>query len=328
MNYLEKVNKKCREYNLYESIELDLNVFNDIYLDTLLDFYKKNAYEFHEDESIVLANIRFDYNNVPYFEFKTDYGNFISVLTNGIDYQGLDHSFIVFEGYISNHSFKKFLDIKINEFRKRVINSDSARYEYRSYMAKSLDKIISSIDDYYSADNRDFISFYSVSDKGEKRNPFSEITGSSNERKNEVMDFDIRCEVLENSKYTYKIEAFDRNRDEVENDYVVYCYNLPDKKVRLIAEPISGCKYTKVAYLKKEDMSLEDAKDVSKQLLEYSQSDITDINNITRHRHLEIEQYKKMIRYILGNSEDIGYGMKRSIDEASSYAERYFVRKK
>lgn len=328
MKYLEKINKKCSEYNLYESIELDLNVFNDIYLDTLLDFYKSKAYEFHNNEKIVSSKIKFDYNNYPYLEFRTDYDNFVTVLADGKYYQGVDHSFIVFESGLFAKCFNSFLNVKEKEFRERITTSNSARYEFKSEMGCSLDRIISYIDNYYNDDRFDVISFYSTADENCDCGNTNNLNSGGLKRKNKLMDFNIRCEVLEDSKYTYKIEAFDRNKNVVENDYVVYCYNLPDKKVRLIAEPISGCKYTKVAYLKKDDMSLEDAKDVSKQLLEYSQSDITNIDNITRHQHSDIEKYKKLIKYILGEDDELGLGIKRSIDNASSYEERFFVRKR
>ena len=325
MKIIDKINERCNEHNINESVDLSLNLFDKSYMNALHKIYAEKAYDCQSDEVISSCKVRFDDEGNAYLNFVTNYGKDIFVISTDLKYQGLRFALVVPEGFLMNSSFREFLDLKETEYRREFVTSSFARHEFKDVMKNSCDKIMKYLAAYIMDKNFDIISFYSTVDNSDGVSSYN--GGVSSGRKNELLDFDIRCEVLENNKYAYKIEAYDLNKD-VDSNYVVYCYNLPDKKTRFIAEPISGCKYTKIAYFDNLDLTLEKAKDVSKDMLEYSQNDISNIGNITRHRHLELEQYKKLIQYVLNGSGDISFGMKKSIDNASNYEDNKFVRKK
>ena len=143
----------------------------------------------------------------------------------------------------------------------------------------------------------------------------SENIKRNEERKNEQIPFEERKNVLDSYPSEYSFEAISNNSPSV---YYVKVFKVKEK-CKLIMEPIEGNKYTKVVHLDSNEMSKGTIKEIVIDSLELSRSETTETKEITRHSHTTLEEYKKLLDYLIKEQNNgISSTTKIRIDEASN----------
>lgn len=145
------------------------------------------------------------------------------------------------------------------------------------------------------------------------------INSISYERKNDVIPFNLRSEILDNHKPLCMINVDEQkeNGDIVPNSYITYVYNnilttLPEHKKNgylFISEPLAGDRATRIYYVSKKEFNgspeaktLFKLKSIIKKNLEMNQEDFLKAGNI-QLSHTNLESYKDRINFFIDGAK-------------------------
>lgn len=133
-------------------------------------------------------------------------------------------------------------------------------------------------------------------------------------RKNTEMSIQDRTQILDSYSPSDEFEAIAKN---AESTYYVKVFKTKDK-CKLLMEPKEGTKYTKVVHLNSNKFPKPCIKKIVTDSLELSRQEISKVKDITRHCHTSLEEYKKLLDYLIQEKDNgINYGVKKRIDEAN-----------
>lgn len=321
---LDKIEKKVKEKNInLKEIDLPFACFPKELLDVFNDELKRKNYKVSKEKEDVLYNIKlcFDDNHNAYL-LLTDITNYkIIVSKKNCNYEGIKYYPRSNENKILDFGFRKFMDNYYEYFKKNACGSDMVTNIYFSYLTKCSDLISNCYDkklNDYKLTNKIKISFISAESEEESVTRSCGSSEGTRKRVNPEILVDDRMEILNSNSPKYVIEASDLKSDDDSISYVVYFYDIKNENYRLIAEPVSGLKYTKVMYIKDcKDCTLDEIAEVTQDLLGLSRKEITDAKDITRHSHTDINRFEDLINYLLKKSNDLPYINRLNIDEAS-----------
>lgn len=312
--------------------------FPEALYETVINYLRKSNPAYKNEKPIYDFYIAFDKNKNAYFEFlgKDKETKFI-VLQNDVQYdikppkpliikesiflenvKNLDHA--------KNHIILNNLPL---DFIKRFIKNK----EDVSSINDIFDVMTNEIIEYIKYLEYEFNFSYNILDNENKEDQevekiyFFESKPSENqsrkevitvkqlkERKNDKIPFEERRSILDDFEAEQTFEAYSKNTS---SKYYVKAFNIKGK-YKIITEPKEANKYTKVIYIDKEVLSRQEVIDLTINSLELSRNDITATQNITRHSHTTLEEYKKLLEYII-NEKNLGinYSTKERIDKAS-----------
>lgn len=338
---LNEISNFARENNieikgLYYKFD---EAFPSAFYDTVINYLQKAYQGYENNPKINDFYIGFDENKNAYFEFLgSNEKTRIIILADGIKY---------------NCDFPPTKIIKENIFLENVKNLDYARNTYiynqlptefvRRFL-KDASQIVP-IEHYYNIISQEISQYINylnnemkesyrlleeeLNDAKEmERIYFMESEASTNsvrvskstpkkaeKRKHEEISFEDRKSVLDSYPDEDTIEAIAKNTKSV---YYVKVFKVKDK-CKLIMEPIRGNKYTKIVHLDSTELSKGTIREIIIDSLELSRKETTETKEITRHSHTTIEEYKKLLDYLITEKNNgISNTTKINIDEASN----------
>lgn len=148
--------------------------------------------------------------------------------------------------------------------------------------------------------------------------------GTESERQwlNDPIAFSKRINELNKYKSIYDIKASEIDESLEKDIYYVKVFSTKNKIV-LIMEPKEARKYTKIKYIDSEMLTKEQTKQIAIETLSLNKEEITEQGDITRHTHTTIEEYRKLLKYVLKNVDDgLRYSTIERIKDANKNAKR------
>lgn len=338
---LNEISKFIKENNIQtKGIYYKFNeTFPSAFYETVINYLQRAYPGYPNNTKINDFYIGFDGNKNAYFEFLgSNEKTRVIVLADGIQY---------------NCDFPPCKIIKENIFLENVKNLDYAKnthiYNYlpAEFIRRFLkdETQINTIDYYFNIIAKEIIEYINylnvemqesykllqkeLEDAKEiEKIYFMESNASTNstritstkpkiqaERKNGEISFEDRKKVLDSYDAEETFEARSSNTNSV---YYVKVFKTKEK-CKLIMEPIEGNKYTKVVHLDQKKLATGEIKKIVINYLELNRSETTETKEITRHSHTTLEEYKKLLEYLITEKNSgISSTTKISIDEASN----------
>lgn len=208
----------------------------------------------------------------------------------------------------------KTLGEKEKMFSSEMINSLENIKSYMKWIVKETNIINSTIDAEIN------FKVNPMDMDNQKRN----FKGTAEERQwlNDPIKFMDRMYQLGKYESMYDIKASEIDDTYEEDIYFVKVFNVKNKIV-LIMEPKEARKYTKIKYIDSDKITKEQAIKIAGETLSLNKEEITNQGDITRHTHTTIEEYRKLLRYILeGVDEGLRYSAIERIESAKENAKR------
>ena len=303
------------------------NFFPDAFKKTIINLFQTlNVEKAEENPEFDGFYINIDNDNNTFFEFVSKKGTRIVIIQDFTFYKNLPPAIKIKESeflkrftYFDKENYLKILESLPYDFKKRFLSE----INYEKSVEDSLSNIKRLITAYieYIQSEKDLISkneteniFYVEAEKSTNVTNQTKENKSTKSRKHDELDITKRNDIIDNYKPERKFRATASNTG---STYYVKVFRVKDK-YKLIMEPKEGTKYTKIVHLDVRNITKRDIKKIVIDSLELSRSEITEKDNITRHTHTTIEEYKKLIEYLL-NENDTGLtkSTKDRIDEAS-----------
>ncbi len=147
----------------------------------------------------------------------------------------------------------------------------------------------------------------------------SQTNNNQPNRKNIEIPINDRNNLLNSYSPAEQYEAISSNST---STYYVKVFAVKEK-CKLIMEPLEGNKYTKVVHLDTNALSKTNLRKIVIDSLELSRTEITKSQNISRHCHTTLDEYKKLLDYLIQEKDNgINYGVKKRIDEINKDKKR------
>ena len=325
---LEKISVFAKNNNIsipglnYKFSNIIPNSFYDIVINYLMIANPK----FKNKPKIENFYIKFDKNKNAYFEFvgNNEEKTRLVLISDGIHYDNLPPAKVIKENvFLENvknleHARNyQLLKILPENFKKRFMREEEIPFEndidtltqeiihYITYLEN--EKIKSTEIDKLYFDEAESSSNMTKSPSDNPRN--------SVERKHEEIPFEERKTVLDNYSAEDTFEARSNNTSSI---YYVKVFKVKEK-CKLVMEPIEGNKYTKVVHLDSNEFSKGTLREIVIDSLQLSRSETTNTKEITRHSHTTLDEYKKLLEYLVNEQNNgISSTTKIRIDEASN----------
>lgn len=222
--------------------------------------------------------------------------------------------------YFDKRNYLDTLNSLPYDFKKRFLKPNNYENTINELFENITNRIISYIEyvqkEKELADEQNIEKIFYIESEKSSNRPNSRVNNShnTNSRKHPELSIEERTEVLNSYSPSQQFEATASNTDSV---YHVKVFKVKEK-CKLIMEPKEGTKYTKVVYLDLEKINQKDIKDIVINSLQLSRNEITKKDNITRHSHTTLEEYKKLIEYLINeNDTGLNKSTKDRIDEAN-----------
>lgn len=297
-----------------ERIQFKIDKFlPEAFYEVVLENFNKINPNYNDHNKIENFYLNFDSNNNPYFEFiSNDNFSRVVIIIDNILYSELPPARILRESYLiesAKHTDMVKNSLILNSipenFRKRFLSDINISETFNNILYKFKEYVISYIEYLQQLKNESIEKIYfteadSVSNLGKTKriNP-----RPSTDRKYEEIPFTEREKILNEYSPDEQFEAKARNTDSV---YIVKVYNIKSKnKYKLILEPKEGTKYTKIVHIDQKKLSKAEVKQIVIDTLQLNRNDISNRDDITRHSHTTISEYRKLLEYVL-NDNNIG----------------------
>lgn len=301
--------------------------FPKAFYKTVINYIKRANPQYNDEKPIYDFYIGFDSDKNAYLEFVgRDKKTKVIVIQDNVKY---------------NIDFPPCLIIKENIFLENVINLDSAQnkrildslpLDFIKRFLKdksqiepienSFNIIADQIIDYISYLENEFIqssieTIYFEESEASKSFARSGLATQKHQapRKNEKIPFEQRKEVLDSYPASETFEAISQNTN---SKYYVKVFKMKPN-CKLVMEPIEGNKYTKVVHLDTDKISKGVIREIVIDSLQLSRKETTNTKEITRHSHTTLEEYKKLLEYLVNsNNTGLHHGTIKRIDQASN----------
>ena len=322
---LKKIKEWAKENNFpFYSIvyKIDSN-FPKAFIDSLKSYISSTNPDYNEIKNLKDFTIIFDKDKNVYFEFVIGVNTRIHILENDVLYNDLAPS-----NKIKEEKFIKDVKFRDSSYlfnQLQTLPSDVRKRIKLQKIEEILEKITNNIIDYanYCLEERKKLieKIYFTESDSAKNNARNNIKNKVYQKiESETIPFEEREKVLDSYNAEYEFEAQANNTD---SSYIVKVYNVKRKKYKIVMEPKEGNKYTKIVHIDKEKLSLGEVKEIVINALQLNRDQITQTKNITRHAHKSIEEYRKLLEYVIEkNNLGLNKTSKKHIDEAEEYKKR------
>ena len=304
------------------------NSFPTAFYKTVIN-YLESANTFYDNEKPIYDfYIGFDDNNNAYFEFVgRDNETRVIVVQDDIEYNiEFPPSMIIKESmFLENVSNldaeenKAIMDYLPKNFIERFIKDESEIKSIEIFfdeLANQIIDYISYLENEIEINEDGFIEkLYFTESEASKNAPRTRtgISKPSVPRRNVKIPFEERKEALDSYEASDTFEARATNTSSV---YYVKVFKIKEK-CKLVMEPIEGNKYTKVFHLDSDKISKGTVREIVIDTLQLSRNETTDTKEITRHTHTTLEEYKKLLEYLINsNSSNLHPETLKRIDDA------------
>lgn len=299
--------------------------FPSAFYETVVEFMKLARAKYDPSDKMESFNIKFDRENNAYFEFNEPNGNArVIVIPDFTKFDNLPPAKVVREStffktllYLDENINKKIINSLPINFSKRFLknyNEAQSIYQVMNELAEEIIRYISYLEK-EKDNNIERLYFNELTSFGSKKPYTKTNTHITEDRKNDEIDFETRKRILNKYFPDMEFEAVAKNKD---SEYVVKVYKIKSK-CKLVMEPKEGTKYTKIIHLNTDKIDECDIKKIVITALQLDRDQTTMNKNITRHKHMSLEEYENLIDYLItGNNKGLNYSTRKNIDEASN----------
>lgn len=278
------------------------------------------------DSTLGYYTLKLDSKGQAYLEIIGDRGSKIFILQNHVRYDDEltgkkipETNFIKIAEdieYLSNEELIRQLSPRYRESLKKVDSLQELivkwALEYCKYIAYIYNEYLES-----KKPNRITLSYIEPDPINVGKNKGLN-SGTTSERKNNLIPFEEREIILKGSKQLYLEGEARRDVDNVIS-YKVFAYKMPDQTSRLVMEPIAGNKYTKIGYIG-QILNSETFYSNATFYLELNSEEATDCPSLTRHGHTTLKHFEELIGFVLDDTKPLNGLARERITEASKVA--------
>lgn len=314
-SFLEEISKYAREIKYpYKSISINTLSLADSMYEIIWNIigYDKSYDNFRLDSILILFNDNYDACLSILNPIKKE----VFVIKNGDQrFNILKATFIQESDFIErvrrkydSYYFSAINRLPLNE-RKFIKSTNEKENMFINEILTSLNKIKSYL--YWTKLQKEIMDDYKYKDRiqyeaNETENETKthyQHTGLPNEyvRKHDIVPFLQRHDA--SSKYKPDYDFFATEENTQETYYVKTFINRP-RKCKIIMEPKNATKYTLIKHINSNEISEEEAKTIAIDTLKLTKKQITDIKDVTRHTNTSVEDYKKLLKFILDGVND------------------------
>lgn len=311
------------------------SLFPKAFYETVINHLKTAYPEYRDIITIKDFYIGFDRNKNAYFEFLgSNEKTRVIVLADYIRYDCIFPASLKIKENLFLSDIKKLDEQKKNEILDKLPDEFKRRFTKDDPIDNFFSNLTSNIIlymDYLENEKKksyDLLDKEIINSKEVEKIYFIEGNSSTNstrittntprmqtERKNEEISFEERKSILDSYSAEETFEARSSNTNSI---YYVKVFKTKEK-CKLIMEPIEGNKYTKVVYLNQEKLASGEIKKIVIDYLQLNRNETTNTNEITRHSHTTIDEYKKLLEYLITEkNRGISSTTKIRIDEANN----------
>lgn len=299
-----------------------LNRYSPAFYETIIKYMKLATDNYDDNQKIDSFLIKFTEDKHVYFEFLgADNHTKVIVIEDFVKYDKLPSAKVIRESEFLN-SIKskdaennlKMLRLLSENFKKRFINHTTQLITIEKILEHMTNDFIAYIY-YLEKEKQNHIEkIYFTEAEASNTTHKQKLGGVKTTRKNDEIPFDQRKKVLDKYKPEKEFDALSKNSNSI---YHVKVYKTKDK-CKLIIEPKEGTKYTKIVYLNLDNIKNLEIKDIVINTLQLDRNQTTASPNITRHTHTTLDEYKRLLEYVLNdNNTGISAFTQKNIDQAN-----------
>jgi len=298
-----------------------LNRYSPAFYETIIK-YMKLATNYDDNQKIETFLIRFTEDKQVYFEFLgADNHTKVIVIEDFVRYENLPSAKVIKESeFISSIKSKdaennlKMFKLLSDNFKKRFIKHNSQLITIEKILEHMANDFIAYIYYLEKEKQENIEKIYFTEAESSNSTTKQKLGGSKSDRKNDEIPFEERKKVLDEYKPEREFDAVSKNSS---STYHVKIYKIKDK-CKLVIEPKEGTKYTKIVHLSLDSIKCVDIKDIVIDTLQLDRAQTTATPNITRHTHTTLEEYKRLLEYVLNdNNTGISAFTQKNIDDAN-----------
>lgn len=336
-SFLEEIEKYARDIEYpYKSISINTLSLPDIMYEIIWNIigYNKSYDNFRLENILILFNDNYEaclsiLNPIKkqVYVIKQEQQHF--TVQNAIFIKEKDFLYDIRKRY-DKHYFSALSKLPLNE-RKFIKNSSEKENMFVNEMLTSLNKIKqylywtklqkSIMEDYKYKERIRFESNEIDNDANIKTEYQKTTIPEAHERKHDIVSFLKRHDVSSKYKPDYDFFATEENSQEV---YYVKVFLNRARKCKIIMEPKNATKYTLVKHIDSAKLNEQEVKKIAIDTLKLTNKQITDAKDITRHTNTSIEDYKKLLKFLLEDINDVNPNTAKRIKEAENNAKRTF----
>lgn len=337
--------------NPVDRITYKYGAFRNSFHDTIVKIFM-NKSDLPDDFNLVLDhfNIEFDNKRNAYiYAYNPVTRKSLAIISDGIFYDGLPSGIRMNESTFMNILF----GTEMNSYNNLAKNPENKPYLISPYLV--VDNVLKEYKEAFESIGKYIIGLDKMKKRKEEKELKSDLGsitfiendapqvkregipnsfGIQSERKTEEMPLLERLEILDKYPYKYKSdEVSGYSKDGVQSSsYKVRVYEVKPKTV-IVMEPFEDNKRIKVRYVDMNEEKLSNLKTNEKTMeiddegekilsiiqesLQFNRSEISERDDMTRHNHKGMDNYEKLIKYLVTGIDDgIPISSKNNIDHA------------